>query len=103
MRKFYCPYCGDRKVPRNDTINGGDIPCCGEIGHIVACDIEPVASRAWGREFETEIVCPDFDVALGEAEEMVANIDIMASPSIVSKTRDEAGNWRLRVRSYSLD
>lgn len=103
MRKFFCPYCGDRKVPRNDTINGGDIPCCGEVGHVVACDIEPVASREWGRVFDTEIVCSDFDAALAEAEEMVANIDFMRSPSIVSKSRDSAGNWRFVVRSYSLD
>jgi len=103
MKKFFCPYCGDQRMSRNDTISGSDISCCGEVGHIVACDINEVPSGRYGRVFETEIVCPDFDIALAEAEEFVRLIDFMASPSIVSKTRDDAGNWRMRVRSYSLD
>lgn len=60
----------------------------------------------WGRVSETEISGADFDSVLTEAEALVKRIkriDFMASPSIVSKTRDEAGNWRMRVRSYTID
>lgn len=103
MRKFFCPYCGHEQAAKNDTAGGSDIFCCGEVGHAVPCDINSVPSGRGGRVFETEIVCPDFDIAVAEAGGMVSRIDFMASPSIVSKTRDEAGNWRLRVRSYSLD
>ncbi len=96
MKKLICPYCGGLLSAEYNV-------CCGEAGHGVEVEIEPVASRRWGREFETEITCADFDVGLAEAEAMVSNIDFMASPCIVSKLRDDAGNWRFRVRSYSLD
>lgn len=65
--------------------------------------IQSVPSGRPGRVFETEIIGADFDAVLSEAEALVKRIDFMASPSIVSKTRDDAGNWRMRVRSYSLD
>lgn len=96
MERLYCASCGALLKDRG-------VKCCGQ-NKVIPVSINPIPQGAsWGRVFETEIVCPDLDVALAEAEDMVDRIDIMASPSIVSKARDDAGNWRLRVRSYTID
>ena len=65
--------------------------------------INNVSGPAWGRVFETEVSGPDFDAVLAEAEAMVKRIDCMRDPSIISKVRDDAGNCRMRGRTYSLD
>ncbi len=96
MKIYYCVYCG--KPVSVEPFS----PCCGEVGHVHEVEVNSVPSNRPMRVFETEVLCEDFDIGLAEAEEIVSRIDMMASPSIVSKSK-VGGKHRFLVRSYSLD
>jgi hypothetical protein len=36
---YACVYCGQLKYSFSGT--GGDIACCGEVGHVELCEVDP--------------------------------------------------------------
>mgnify|MGYP000851861504 CR=1 FL=1 len=101
--KFVCTTCGNE---RPNPTHPDNLVCrvCGATATSKLSIVEVVDAPRWGRVFETEVRSDDFDIALDAAEVLVARIDPMRSPSIISKTRDSvSGEWRIIVRSYSLD